>query len=414
MKKLSTELLTLVMAICLLFGGYGKVRAQESASGDNEFTLEEITVTAEKRVQSIQSVARSLAVITSDDLAMRQASNIQDMLMSTAGVSFQGFFNQISIRGVGIGGAAANDAGYEPSVQFNVDGNLALHTSGGTNTMFQAMTDVDRIEVLRGPSGAINGRMAAAGSINVITKDPSFEKIDGTASITYGNYNTLNMSAALSLPLKLTGLDLPGSLENLSFRIAYTQNKHSEYIYNENDEGVSGSQDAKMIRIKMKWQPIESLVLNGLFSYTADKSNPDMTVPPIATAQTWPRPAPAHPDDPWLYEGATKATERDVSRNYSRSLEAIYSASFATFTGKWSQSWRPVECQSSGAAAGGPGGPPGGGICYEGKVRQKDIEMRIASPDDSKLKWMAGYYKYYKKEYAGPDSEVGAIDPRVQ
>lgn len=408
MKKMSYKSFFLVVSSIMIFCGAASIRAQETTA---EFTLEEITVTAEKREQSIQSLARSLAVITSEDLTMRQATNVQDMLMSTAGISFQAFYNQIAIRGVGIGGAQANDPGYEPSVQFNVDGNLSLHSAGGTSTMFQAMTDVQRIEVLRGPSGAINGRMAAAGSINVITKDPDFEKIDGNVNITYGNYDTLNYSAAMNLPLKLTGLDLPGALENLSFRLVYTKNEHSEYIHNEDDEGVSGSQDAEMMRVKMKWQPVENLILNGVYSYGKDQSNPDMNVPPINTRQTFPpTSAGPHPDDPWLYEGATEATEREPSRNYTRSLEAIYSADFATFTGKWSQSWRPVECQSSGTAAPGAPGNAGGGICYEGNVGQKDLELRIASPDDSKYKWMVGYYKYYKKEYAGPDTEVDEID----
>lgn len=68
-----------------------------------------------------------------------------------------------------------NDAGYEPAVQFNVDGNLIL---SGTSTNVLAMMDVDRIEVTRGPSGAIQGRMANAGTINVVTKDPDFAAND--------------------------------------------------------------------------------------------------------------------------------------------------------------------------------------------------------------------------------------------
>ena len=431
MKKYLMEFLILVMAIGLLFEGAGTAAAQGAASDEGtEFTLEEITVTAEKREQTVQSVARSLAVITGDDLTMRQATNVQDMLTATAGVSFQGFFNQIAIRGVGIGGAQANDPGYEPSVQFNVDGNLALHTAGGTSTMFQALMDVERIEVLRGPSGAINGRMAAAGSINVVTKDPDFEKIDFNGGITYGNYNTLNMNAAMNLPLKLTGLDLPGTLENLSFRVAFTKNKHSAFIHNEDDEDVSGSQDASMVRIKMKWQPLESLVLNGLYTYSKDKSNSSMNVPPIDTQQTFPpgQPGP-HPDDPWLYEGAAAESEPQARKNFSRSIETILSTSFANFTAKWSQSWTPVECQDTvgtGAAPAaasfrgvggnlvafqGPPPPGGGGICYEGNIGQKDLEVRIASSNESKYTWMVGAYKYYKKEYAGPDTEINEIDP---
>jgi outer membrane receptor protein involved in Fe transport len=269
--------------------------------------------------------------------------------------------------------------------------------------MFQAMTDVERVEVIRGPGGAINGRMAAAGSINIVTKDPDFEKIDFNGGITFGDYDTLNANAALNLPLKLTGLDLPAFIENLSFRIAASRLHHDEYIHNQNDEPVSGNQDAKLGRVKMKWQPIESLTLNALYSVTKDKSNPEMRVPPINTKQTFPPfPGEPHPDDPWLNATGRAASEREETEDYTESVEAVYSTSFATFTGKWSHSWRPQRCQ------------PGDANCYEGDIGQKDYELRIASPDESRIRWMVGANKYNKKEYAGPDREVNEIDDETE
>lgn len=397
MKRVLYEFLYTGIALVMVFCGPIPLRAQEKTE---EFTLEEITVTAEKREENLQLVPRSVAVITSDDLTMRQSSNVEDMLNAAAGITFQGFFNQIAIRGVGIGGAQSNDPGYEPGVQFNVDGNLTLR---GTSTNVMAMMDVERIEVTRGPSGAINGRMANAGTINVVTKDPDFEKIDFNGGITYGDYDTKNANAAMNLPLKLTGLDLPAFIENLSFRVSAATQHHDEYIHNQNDEPVSGSQDVKLGRIKMKWQPVETLTLNAQYGFSKDKSDPSMRVPPINTQQTFPPfPGGPHPDDPWLYYNGRVAGEQQETENYIESFEAVWSTSLATVTGRYSYSWRPVTC----------GGQlmPGQAVCYEGDIYQKDYELRLASPDESRIQWMVGWYKYHKKEYAGPDQEVSEID----
>lgn len=399
MKRNIFILLAAFLSLALTQMDVSTAGAQEEAT--EEFMLEEVTVTAEKREENLQVVPRSVAVITSDDLIMRQSTNVQDMLNAAAGVTFQGFYNQVAIRGVGIGGAQVNDPGYEPSVQFNVDGNLSLTTAGGTATMFQSMTDVERIEVTRGPSGAINGRMASAGTINIVTKEPDFEKIDFKAGVTYGNYDTLNFNAAMNLPLKLTGFDLPKAIENLSFRVAYSKQEHDAYIHDQYDEPVSGSQDVEGGRVKMKWQPIDSLTLDAQYNYTKDNSNTDMTVPPINTTQTFPpSEGGPHPDDPWLYYNGTyeEPTEQE---NFGESLKAVYSTGVADITAKWSYSWAPQTCDPSSADY---------ADCVEGDVWQEDYEVYVASPDDSKIGWMAGVYKYTKKDYAGPDDEVTDID----
>ena len=186
-----------VIAIVLFFGGGGPVMAQDKES--EEFTLEEITVTAEKREMDLQKVSSSLAVISAEDLDIRSVHNIQEILSNTGGVSFYGFHNHIYVRGLG---SVGNEVGSEPSVQFNVDGNVSFNFEGRTtNPMLQATNDVERVEVIRGPSGTVNGRMASAGTINVISKSPDFEKVDGNVSITIGNYSTIRTSAAMNLPL---------------------------------------------------------------------------------------------------------------------------------------------------------------------------------------------------------------------
>jgi len=407
MKRILLVLLALILGMVPTHWNVSLVNAQEGDT--SEYTLEEITVTAEKREMDLQDVSRSIAVISAEDLDLRMAASVMDVLETTSGITFQGGFGgQLFVRGVGPAGSMMNDPGNEASVQFNIDGNLGMYAPGqSVSPTYQALNDVERIEVIRGPSGAVNGRMAASGTINVITKEPSFDKLDGNVSIQSGDYNTINTSAAMNIPLKLIGLDLPSFIENLSFRIAARQDKHSEYIHNSDGEGVSGSQNYYTFRTKMKWQPIERLTVSAQYTETRNKSNTSMNVPAIDQAQIWPPGNQPHPQDPWLNANGTAATERTAQENFSESVELSWATKIGTLTGRYSKSWVPVTCGATGA--GGP--PPPGGVCYEGDIIQKEYELRMNSPEESKIEWMAGAYKYYKKEYAGPDTSFGSIDP---
>ena len=95
MKKRLDELLFLFIALAMVFCGPVSLSAQETDI--DEFTLEEITVTAEKREMDLQKVSTSMAVITAEDIDIRATQNIQEVLTNTAGLSFYGFHNHIYI-----------------------------------------------------------------------------------------------------------------------------------------------------------------------------------------------------------------------------------------------------------------------------------------------------------------------------
>lgn len=404
MKRLSTVLLATFIAASLSFPAALPAGAQEAGEtfdgeieDDAAFTLEEITVTAEKSEQNLQKISRSMAVVSAEDLTIKANDNFMEALSNVGGVSFMGMWNHIYIRGVG---HTTAEEGSEPGVQFNVDGAPALLIENATvSPMYQASNDVERIEIIRGPSGSVNGRSAAAGTVNVITKSPSFEKIDGNVSLTMGNYETLRLNAALNLPMKLSGLSLPSYLEDLSFRLAAAENKHGAYVKNSDGEDVSGLQNNQSFRAKMKWQPIDALSLNATFNYSRDASDMNMSVPAlggtpgVAGAATDP-----HEDDPWLNADAGEMTEPDVTRQYNTNYEAAYETGLGTITGRFSYSWVPVECDEDDQN------------CYEGNRGQKDFELRLNNPEDSWITWNIGGYYYNKKTYTGPDSALGDFD----
>jgi len=397
MKRLFIRLLAVCIAVSLSLCFVLPAGAQEEDKETGEFTLEEITVTAEKREENIQDIARSVVAITVDDINMRSADQVQEMIANTAGISFVAggpWLNHIGMRGVI---PNTSETGTEASVQFSVDGNVAMSNEGSISPMFAAMNDVERIEVIRGPSGAVSGRMAAAGSVRVITKSPDFEKYDGYVGYTTGNYDVSNIKAAINLPLKLTGLDLPAWLENLAVRYSIRQDKHSEYILNSAGEGVSGSTDFVTWRTKLKWQPIEAVTVDLQLSYNRDQSNNGMSVPLIDDGDS------PHPEEPWVNANASAASNPAVAVQWNQSANILWTTFLGDVTGRYSKTWIPVDCDNA-------AGLPPGAVCYEGDKYQNEYEVYISSPADSRWKWTAGAYTFNKKEYTGPDETLTGVD----
>ena len=171
--------------------------------------LGDVVVTARKREERLQDVPVSVSVVNGDALLAQGAVNVQDVARVAPGLFYQSIEPSrpnIYLRGIG---TRSFDAGAESSVGTFVDG-VYIGRFGG---QLQDLVGVDRIEVLKGPQGALFGRNTIGGAINVITKKPT-DKTEARVSGTYGRQShfdgdTYGGSAILSGPLvagKLFGL----------------------------------------------------------------------------------------------------------------------------------------------------------------------------------------------------------------
>ena len=157
--------------------------------------LEEIVVTATKREQSLQDISVAVSVIDGDVLSNLSVDDIQDIYVSTPGLSFSraGGEAQVYIRGVG---SSAFGVTNDPSSAIHIDGvYLGLANMGLTQFL-----DVDRIEVLRGPQGTLYGRNATAGAVNIISRRPT-EEFGGYVTASYGEFNRAQVEGAVSGPV---------------------------------------------------------------------------------------------------------------------------------------------------------------------------------------------------------------------
>ena len=149
--------------------------------------LGKVVVRARNRIERLQDVPLSVSVVTGKELERLQAQDFGDITKRAANISWnQG--NQrtssISIRGIGkVGQTEAQD----PSVGIIVDG-----VSYAYNPLTSAFdfTDVEAVEVTRGPQGTLQGKSANLGVVNIITRKPSFTSSADWA-VSYGEDDTL-------------------------------------------------------------------------------------------------------------------------------------------------------------------------------------------------------------------------------
>jgi iron complex outermembrane receptor protein len=208
--------------------------AQESASGGD--TLEEIVVTAQKRVEDIQQVPIAITAINAATLeqrgvtALSQLSNIAPNVNLDAGTPFSGSDTVLSayIRGIGQDDFAFN---LDPGVGVYVDG-VYLARSVGANT---SMLDVDRVEILKGPQGTLFGRNSIGGAISIVTREPGNEfAVKG--EVTTGSYDRFDTKLSMDIPLIADKL-----LSTFSFSSEQQEGYQRRIPYVQNNPGGTGA-----------------------------------------------------------------------------------------------------------------------------------------------------------------------------
>ncbi len=157
--------------------------------------IEEVTVTATRRVTNVQSTAAAISALGADDLAARSIDNIESLgqLNASTDVSLYQGEAQVYIRGIGYSGIIG---GTDSSSALHIDGVYMSRSSAAVPGFF----DVDRVEVVRGPQGTLYGRNATSGSVNIITKKPS-DEFETEAQLLIGDYSRFKTFGAVSGPI---------------------------------------------------------------------------------------------------------------------------------------------------------------------------------------------------------------------
>jgi iron complex outermembrane receptor protein len=161
---------------CILAGliiapgtAFAQPMLQDTKTATSEAGLNDIIVTAQKRSENLQNVPVAVTAISGDELVARGISDVQALAHLVPNVTFSDKNGEarINLRGLGFDNLWASSA--EPRVAYHVDGAYVAQSGD----IFGTFYDVERVEVNRGPQGTLFGRNAVAGTMNVITRDPT-------------------------------------------------------------------------------------------------------------------------------------------------------------------------------------------------------------------------------------------------
>jgi len=206
--------------------------------------MEEIIVTAQKRVESVQDVPLSVAAFSGKTLENAGVTSVLELPRLVPNMTItraaQTANVRLTIRGIG----AAGNSAIDPSVGTFVDG-IYVPRPGA---LFASFNDMAGVEVLRGPQGTLFGRNATVGGILFRTADPS-DYFGATVEAQAGNYGKQKYTAMLNLPVG----------ERLAFRLSGLYDSIDGWAENRLDGKTFGSRDTTAGRLAMKWDITDNL-----------------------------------------------------------------------------------------------------------------------------------------------------------
>ena len=242
----------LLAATTLSFGGIA--HAEETTPGASTSSgLEEITVTARKRKESLQETPIAISAFSGNALEQRQVSSVTGLdrvvpnlvVSETAPVGGSSAAASFFIRGIGQTDFNQNT---EPGVGIYVDGVYIARSVGSA----LQLVDLENLEVLRGPQGTLFGRNTIGGAINITTKKPGTE-LGGTASVTGGSDHLLQFKATLDAPIT----------DRILTKLTVFSRNRDGYVTRTSDGVDLGNDNKFAIRGDVRLLPTDTLTIDA-------------------------------------------------------------------------------------------------------------------------------------------------------
>ncbi|WP_432382106.1 TonB-dependent receptor [Duganella sp. P38] len=238
-------------------------QAQQEESASKPGTLETVVVTANKRVEKLESVPMSISVMSEQEIQRTNIREIEDVVAMMPSLTLNSGTtaanNAIFMRGIG---TVSVGIGVESDVAVIID-DIPIATQFQA---FKDLADVARIEVLKGPQSTLFGKSAVAGAVNIVTK-----QISGPMTYRASTYLTndhewrVNASAGgqldehFALRLYAGKTRMPGNFHNLT-----------------DGRDVNGS-GGKTFMAKLQWNPVDSVQVDLTPRYNYQENSRGVT-----------------------------------------------------------------------------------------------------------------------------------------
>ncbi len=217
--------------------------------------LQEVIVTAQKRAQKLIDVPESISALSGQELQQAGIHSILDLSYAVPGLVVDqtgGGYQRYFIRGVGNGNGVTSLVGvYLDDADVTNNGNTQLDIN---------MTDLARVEVLKGPQGTLYGDGSAGGTIRYITNDPNL-----TAFSAYGDVSLYSTQFGTPSQVVSTVLNAPLLQDTLGLRVVGTYGNSGGWI----DQPAAGraninNQNLRDVRVKALWRPSAALAVKTM------------------------------------------------------------------------------------------------------------------------------------------------------
>jgi len=371
-------------------------------------TLEEVTVTAQKRTENLQDVAVSIQVLGAEKLENLEVTGFEEYIQFLPTVSYQSSgpgYGQIYMRGISSGGDGVH-SGSMPSVGFYLD-------EQPVTTINQILDvhiyDIARIETLSGPQGTLYGQGSQAGTIRIITNKPEIGVLDGgfdifADSVTHGDagygvegFVNIPISDRMAVRLVAWHQDEGGWVDNVPGTIEYAASgfvRTNDHLAEDDFNSV----ETTGLRGQLKIDLNDSWTLTPGLNYQKQEAqgvwfeNEEYTGEEHAVSRFFPD----WQDEDWyqasltlegqigdldlVYAGAY--LDRDVDSSYDYSGYAEYLEDLYGYYGYYCLYYDALGGCADGSQY----------VSGDETFNRNSHELRIQSDTDSRLRWIAGLF----------------------
>jgi iron complex outermembrane receptor protein len=329
-------------------------------------------VTAQRREEKLQDVPVAVTALTATDIIARGIGSTRDVLPSVPNVTYDESFtignSFVSIRGV----AQINNA--DSPIAIVVDG----VPQNNQKQLRMELFDVERIEVLKGPQGALYGRNAIGGALNIVTQRPTND-FKGWVDAGYGSGNTASVAGAVSGPI---------SPDKALFRLSAAYKDSDGQIDNVYLDEKVDFYTSKDVRGRVILTPSDALEidLRASWSNLDGGATRDASMPPNDPANANREKSPN--------SDVLGDSEREITDGTAKIDWHTGSGTLTSITGYTDLSedfaavsaTAAVDCQRHlrTGSAGGPAAAP--------RRRAPGRGLRFASPDDQPVRWIVSAF----------------------
>ena len=276
-KLLLAQLLT-ALAFLLVSASYAQDTDDAAGSEENEDArLEGIMVTARKRTEVLQDIPTSASALTADFLDnMNPVESVRELTDLVPGVTMNdvnlNFVAEPSIRG---GGAGRNRYSSSATGLYRNGAYVASAGPGGKNFARMDYFDMQRAEILRGPQGALYGRNALSGAINLISRKPQqttsfdFTTRVGEKDLFYG---ALIANVAVN--------------DRFAMRFSYVNESRDEGFYTDINGNFVDTVDYDHVRFSMRYQPRDNVDITYMYDDDELLATPTVRISASQVSQT--------------------------------------------------------------------------------------------------------------------------------